>query len=343
MPDTSLPAVTVAICTWNRSALLRQTLEQMTRLLVPAGLRWELLVVNNNSTDATAEVASSFIGRLPVRVVDEPLAGLSHARNRALLECRSDLIIFTDDDVMVEPGWLAAFLGATSRHPDVTAFGGPIDPWFPERIDPVIIEAFPIVASGFCGLNHGEEERLLAPDEEIYGASMGFRRSKLAGMTFNPDLGALGTTARVGEETEFLGRLVAAGHQVAWVPGMRLRHYVDPRRTKLPYLARYHDQKGQLWVRNLGIQEEATLFLGAPRWLWRNAAAAWLKSCAHTASLKRVPALVERRRFWWLKGMIKECRRTPPDTLFVSRRSRSNTRAPHESMSSSRSRAASHH
>jgi hypothetical protein len=118
----------------------------------------------------------------------------------------------------------------------------------------------------------------------------------------------------------------------------------DPRRTTLPYLARYHDQKGQLWVRNLGLQEEAALFLGAPRWLWRNAATALLKSYAHTASLKRVPALVERRRYWWLKGMIKECRRTPPDALFVERRDRDRlkSRGPSGPVSTG-SRAATHH
>jgi glycosyltransferase involved in cell wall biosynthesis len=320
MPDTSLPKVTVTVCTWNRAALLKQTLEQMTRLLVPAGLGWELLIVNNGSTDNTAAVAAGFMGRLPLRVVDEPLPGLSHARNRALVEGRADLLLFTDDDVLVEPGWLAAFIGAASRHPGIAAFGGPIDPWFPERIDPAIVEAFPIVANGFCGLNHGGDERRLDPGEEIYGACMGFRRSLLGGLTFDPSLGALGTSARVGEETDFLARLCAAGGQAVWVPAMRLRHYVDPRRTTLRYLERYHDQKGQLWVRNLGIQDDAALFLGAPRWLWRKAAAALIKSYARTASLQRVPALVERRRYWWLKGMIKECRRTPPDVLFVSRR-----------------------
>jgi hypothetical protein len=88
---------------------------------------------------------------------------------------------------------------------------------------------------------------------------------------------------------------------------------VDPRRATLEYLARYHDQKGQAWVRNLGVPE-GTQFLGAPRWLWREAAQAWVRSRVRGASRQRVPALVEQRRFWWLKGMIKECRRTPSAT-----------------------------
>jgi hypothetical protein len=211
---------------------------------------------------------------------------------------------------MVDSGWLAAFVGAAMRHPGAAGFGGPIEPWFPEPIDPIIIAAFPIVASGFCGLDHGDRERALTREEEIYGACMGFRRSRLRRMTFNTSLGALENTGRDGEETDFLARLTAAGEQAIWVPTLRLRHYVDPRRTTLEYLARYHDQKGQAWVRNLGVPE-GTQLLGAPRWLWREAAQAWVRSCVRSASRQRIPALVERRRYWWLKGMIKECRRAP--------------------------------
>lgn len=310
MPDTTIPIVTVAICTWNRSALLRQTLEQMTRLSVAEGVRWELLVVNNRSTDDTAEVVATFADRLPIRLVDEWQPGLSHARNRALDESRAELLLFTDDDVMVEPGWLTAFIASAARHREAAGFGGPIEPWFPEPIDPTIVAAFPVVASGFCGLDHGPVERELKKDEEIYGACMGFRRSRLDGMRFDPALGALESTGRVGEETDFLLRLTARGARIVWVPAMRLRHYVDPKRTTLTYLKRYHDQKGQLWVRNVGVPE-GTSFLGAPRWLWRKAAQAWVNACVASAARRRVPALVERRRYWWLKGMIKECRRTP--------------------------------
>ena len=75
--------VTVAICTWNRSPLLRTTLERMTELVVPADTAWEILVVNNNCTDDTDQVVAEFEGRLPIRMVNEPAPGKSHALNRA--------------------------------------------------------------------------------------------------------------------------------------------------------------------------------------------------------------------------------------------------------------------
>jgi glycosyltransferase involved in cell wall biosynthesis len=301
------PRITVAICTWNRCDLLRQTLEGLTRLKVPSHLTWELLVVNNNSTDDTDAVVAQFADRLPIRVTHESQAGLSHARNCAMAEARADLLLFTDDDVLVDPNWLTAFADAAARAPQVAAFGGPVEPWFPSRIDSVIMQAFPIVASGFCGIDHGPNERMLKDDEEVYGACMGFRRSQLHGLTFNTTIGPVGASAAVGDETDFLSRLREAGGRVVWVPKMKLRHYVDPGRATLPYLRKYHDQKGQQWVRSLGVPEGAQV-LGAPRWLWRKAAEAQLRSMWYAIIQRRVPSLEQRRRYWWLKGMIKGCR-----------------------------------
>ena len=76
--------ITVAICTWNRSPSLRQTLEGLTGLAAPIGTKWELLVVNNNCTDETDDVIRAFEGCLPVRRTFESTPGLSHARNRGL-------------------------------------------------------------------------------------------------------------------------------------------------------------------------------------------------------------------------------------------------------------------
>src|SRR5207253_11169792 len=97
---------TVAICTWNRSQLLRQTLDQFLDLAIPAGMTWELLVVNNNSTDDTDVVLAEFESRLPLRRLFEREPGLSHARNAALAAATGDYILFTDDDVLIAQSWL---------------------------------------------------------------------------------------------------------------------------------------------------------------------------------------------------------------------------------------------
>src|SRR4051812_4932182 len=109
--------VTVAICTWNRSALLDRTLTSMRHLVIPEGVEWEILVVNNNCTDDTDDVLSRHFAGLPLRRVFEPRQGLSNARNAAIDVAAGELICWTDDDVLVDPGWLSAYVEAASRWP----------------------------------------------------------------------------------------------------------------------------------------------------------------------------------------------------------------------------------
>ena len=96
--------ISVAICTWNRCQLLRDALQHMARLSIPVGVEWELLIVNNNSTDATDEVARSFAGQLPVRLLFEAKPGKSNALNTAIRQSKGDYILWTDDDTRVDEG-----------------------------------------------------------------------------------------------------------------------------------------------------------------------------------------------------------------------------------------------
>jgi glycosyltransferase involved in cell wall biosynthesis len=84
----------------------------------------EVLIVDNNCTDDTNQIVETFHVRLPVRFVTERRQGLAHARNRAVTEFRGDVLLFTDDDVRLEPGWLAAYQDAIRRFPDADYFGG---------------------------------------------------------------------------------------------------------------------------------------------------------------------------------------------------------------------------
>ena len=109
--------ISVVICTWNRADELRTTLDSLTRLVIPAGCVWELVVVNNGCTDETNAVIAEFEARLPVRSLFEAELGLLRARNRGAAAARGDLTLFTDDDVAVEASWLEAYVDATERWP----------------------------------------------------------------------------------------------------------------------------------------------------------------------------------------------------------------------------------
>jgi len=99
--------VTIAICTYNHSASLRETLQALASSRVPENLDCELVIVDNASTDQTAEVIRSYKpGNLPVRYIYEARRGQCFARNAAIASARGDVILFTDDDVRVPQNWI---------------------------------------------------------------------------------------------------------------------------------------------------------------------------------------------------------------------------------------------
>jgi glycosyltransferase involved in cell wall biosynthesis len=300
--------VTTIICTWNRCALLEKTLGQMTALRIPAAVRWELLVVDNNCTDRTAEVTASFQDRLPIRRVSESKVGLSNARNRGVESSQGDLILFTDDDVLVEEDWLAAHAAAAERWPAAGFFGGRVDPWFERPPAAALAEALAPVAAGFCSVNLGPDERPLLPEElVIKGANFGFRRAAAASLRFNPDLGPHGEQWGGADETAFCEQILAAGSQGIWVPGAVVKHFVPRERLSLKSIRGYYRGLGITYVRR-GQLDRAASIAGLPRWVLRRYA---------TVLAKRLLGVVRRgtpwhyrllAEQWHLEGILLESR-----------------------------------
>ncbi|MGQ0704059.1 MAG: glycosyltransferase family 2 protein [Gemmatimonadales bacterium] len=272
-----IPRVTVAICTWNRAELLRQTLEQMTRLVVPSGLAWELVVVNNNCTDATDDVIASFASppRLPVCRAFEPNPGLSHARNRAAEEAKGEYILWTDDDVLAEPGWLAESCRAFERRAEAVIFGGPIAPWFPNPPPRWLEQSWPVVAHAYAALDLGDAEIPLTEQQVPFGANFATRSDVARAVRFDPALGVRPTSRMGGEETDLIRRVLRNGGTGWWVPGARVRHYVPVERQTLGYLRRWYGAYGEYLGRQPDNVNVPHLF-GRPRWLWREVVRAWV-------------------------------------------------------------------
>ena len=298
--------VVVAICTWNRCELLRQTLEGMKALVVPADIAWEVLVINNNCTDATDAVVNEFTGTLPVRLVHEPAPGLSNARNRAMQECRGDYIVFTDDDVLVDSGWLEAFVEATRSWPGAAVFGGPVEPWFPVEPSPELFEAFPAIRNGFCGIDHHLPLGLLPERRRLTGANMAFRMSATAGLRFDPALGMTHTALGGGEETAFVEVIRTRGGAVVWAPDMRVRHYVDPARMQLGYLIRLARDRGRSKIREKGIPPGLRI-VGTPVHLLRRLLAASTAAALAYVTGRRIRAAGHFARAESYRVRIWEC------------------------------------
>jgi glucosyl-dolichyl phosphate glucuronosyltransferase len=246
-PDSAI-VVTVAVCTWNRCGLLAQTLEGLTRLTVPEGVTWELVVVNNRSTDATDDVIATFERRLPVRRVWEPTPGLANARNRAVAEAAGEYVVFTDDDILVQPDWLAAYVASFRRWPDSAIFGGPIEPlfedgppaWIPRVLDQ-IGPVYGLQTLGSTPVPLALETVAAGP----YGGNMAMRRDALLRFPFDPRLGVRHGAYGIGEETELMRKMLAAGLCGWWTPEPRVRHWVPRTNQTLAYVRRWMEGCGR--------------------------------------------------------------------------------------------------
>ena len=103
----SNPQISVIICSFNRGPLIPELLADFRAKSAAVAGAWELLFVDNASTDNTAEAVDGFVkkGPMPVRYLFEPGKGKSFALNRGVREARSDFLVFTDDDIALDDGW----------------------------------------------------------------------------------------------------------------------------------------------------------------------------------------------------------------------------------------------
>jgi glycosyltransferase involved in cell wall biosynthesis len=235
--------ISVIICTRNRAAQLMNVLESAANLRMPKGLRWELIVVDNGSSDNTAEVAASFRDRLPIRVVREDMAGLSNARNRGVDEANGSYICWTDDDLLLDPNWLEAYASAFRRHPEAAIFGGRIIPvlqsptpnWFRRFADEwplTTLLAKRDLGDEVCPLSF---EKGAVP----WGANFAVRTAEQRQARFEPTLGVSPLQRRLGEESEAIFRIMKAGALGWWVPDSKVRHIIPPQRQTWRYVYDY--------------------------------------------------------------------------------------------------------
>jgi GT2 family glycosyltransferase len=234
--------ISICICTYNRSESLRRTLDSLAKQDDIDSDAVEVLVVDNNCTDGTSNVVESFGEKLPIRYVKEHQQGLSHARNRAAADFRGDVLLFTDDDIRFERGWLTAYRDAIRRFPDADYFGGRILPdWGQTKPRWIRDEPLPLIDGVLVWYDHGPETRLLDTVEPPpFGASFAITRRLLEKIgLFRIDLGTGGIGLGRGEETEFLTRARKIGTQGVYVGEALCFHAYDQARLTLAALWRY--------------------------------------------------------------------------------------------------------
>ncbi len=250
---------TVAVCTYNGADRLPRVLAALERQTFPME-SWEVVVVDNASTDETVRVVEGWLGRsacrMSGRVVTEVNQGLSFARERAAREARGELVCFLDDDNIPSPDWLEVAVGAFARRSEAGVIGGKVEACWEAEPTP-LAEAVAEFALAIVDL--GPEPRLVeGPGSGIVGAGMCVRRELLLRI-FDAFRFRERISDRRGDDLISGGDLavsVAArmlGMECWYEPGMRMEHVLPPSRMAKPYLLRLFSGigRGQAALRRL--------------------------------------------------------------------------------------------
>ncbi len=231
----------VVICTYNRAALLEIALDSALAQDYPAH-DFEVIVVDNHSTDATAQVTQRRMSQhTHLRYEFEAVQGLSAARNHGWQAARGRFVAYLDDDAQAPHDWLSQAANVLRTHGELDAFGGPYfasyncpkPDWFRD-------------AYGSWEL--APQERFLLPADHLCGGNMFVRRQVFETVGgFDLALGMSGAKPAFGEETAFLRHMRQALPQarLLYSPAVSVRHLVQPRKMRLRYQLRLRFSEGR--------------------------------------------------------------------------------------------------
>lgn len=298
--------ISIILSTYNRGELLRNALEHLRRQQTD-GIEYEIIVVNNNSTDGTKEIVESFIAQDPhFRYIFEERQGLSYARNTGIAAARADLLVFCDDDVETSPTWIQKNYEAFARFPEADYIGGkvlpiwmaPVPNWVRKGMGP------------FALSDLGDTPVVVSPDNQhcIVGASLGIRRSAFnkAGL-FSIKTQRVKNTIGSTEDFDWQMKIWSHGGHGVYVPDIECATEVPPDRLSKSYHRRWHLGHGKFnAIGDRPRWRASRTFLNVPLFVYRQTAEAALRVIA--ALLRGVPAetFKEQEELLFYVGFIQQ-------------------------------------
>lgn len=261
--------ISIVFSTFNGEQTLATMLDAIIKLDTN-NICYELIVIDNNSTDGTSNILTSYQNKMPLKILFEYKKGKNHALNKALKYIKGDIIIFTDDDIIPKKDWLLKIHEVTNLHPSFDIFGGKIIPHWTSQPQPWNTDWISqgIVYAITSDKNHSGK----IGAQFIWGPNMIIRRKIFdAGYKFDTNIGPNGTsTYTMGSETSFTLMLEQSGYKCWFEPSIAVKHIIR------------NNQMSQKWVlarairfgkgeakKNPLTKENCTFFLKAPRYLYK--------------------------------------------------------------------------
>jgi glycosyltransferase involved in cell wall biosynthesis len=237
-----MKGVSIIICCYNSEKLLPETLKHISLQKVSETLRWEVIIVNNNSSDKTKEIAREEWGKYShsencsFRIVDEPNPGLSNARKKGI-ECSIyDVLIYCDDDNWLCEDYVQTAYNSILLNETTAIIGGCGEPVFENNYKPEWFDVFaPVYALGT------QKPEI---NKYVYGAGMVIKKKSLQNL-YNAGFENIltdrnGTILSAGGDTELCFALVLLGYNIEYNSKLKFKHFLPEKRLSYEYLKRMY-------------------------------------------------------------------------------------------------------
>jgi glycosyltransferase involved in cell wall biosynthesis len=263
--------LSVVISTRNRAERIENVIRAFEQCRVPQHVDWELVIIDNGSSDHTAFVLEKEKQKrsLPLVILHQPVPGKCRSINHARAHLRGDLIIFSDDDMEPCPTWLETYARACRKYPEVSGFTGRVIPVWEGRPPDWLLEKGPYaVPEGVTNCrDHGENEHLLPQEVIPGGGNTALRRAvfdRLGG--FREDLGP-GTRIPFAEDTELFTRYLHSRGRFCYLPAAAMYHHNPAERLTKSYVVDWVRQTGYCQIVGFKALTSGAMIHGVPRYL----------------------------------------------------------------------------
>ena len=263
--------LSVVFCTYNREKYIYNALKSIAENTLPKE-KYEVLLINNNSTDTTENECNRFQLDFPTitfRYFIEINQGLSYARNRGIVEAKGDIIIYVDDDATVNKDYLKTYYDFFSNNITIDAAGGPVEPIY-ESVEPKWFSHY--IRQLITGsLYLGNNPRLFPKGVYPIGCNSVFRKTVFDKIgPFNTELGRKGNSLIGAEEKDLFDKMVDKGIQIYYLPNAILYHIIpDSKLTKEHFHKLTYSIGKSERIRTLAISKKkyySRLFSEAVKW-----------------------------------------------------------------------------
>ena len=255
--------LTAIICTYNRAKYIGNLLESIAANDLDKN-EYEILLVDNNCTDNTREICEAFAKAhkdVQFRYTKEPEQGLSAARNRGIREAKGDILVYVDDDALIDSWYLRTIAEYMSTHPEISAIGGKILPLY-ETKEPNWMSPYTKTLLT-AWMDFGDEVRPFPKGKFPGGGNSAYRADVFEKVgLFNTELGRKGDSLMGAEEKDIYDKMNALGMQYMYVPAMTLHHIIPQRKLEKEYFDK--------WTYQIGVSErKRTKAIGASKYIKR--------------------------------------------------------------------------